>query len=234
MNFLDALILGVLAISSIAAAYKGFVGSVLDLVSFFASWIAALIFSPVLSRYIIEHHPYLLQILITFSEGALRIDSIEDRTLPVSVISSERISQLVGEANFPYPFDRLLLSNLQDLALENLNTLGEYFNHSIANILLNIITFVSIYFAIRILFTILTSIARGIVGLPVLKHMDWLLGTGFGLVRGLLIVNLLFLFLSVVLVLVPVDLLRSYIENSLMADFFTEFNIFSAFLRGRI
>jgi uncharacterized membrane protein required for colicin V production len=72
------------------------------------------------------------------------------------------------------------------------------------------------------------------MGLPVLKQMDWLLGAAFGFVRGFLVVNLLFLFLSVVLILVPVDLLRSYIENSLMADFFTEFNIFSAFLRGRI
>lgn len=234
MNILDAIILGILAISSIAAAYKGFVASVLDLVSFFASWIAALLFSPVLSRYIIERHPYVLQILITFSEGALRIDSIEDRTLPVSAISSERISQLVNDANFPYPFDRLLMSNLQDLALDNISTLGEYFNHSIANILLNIITFAAVYFVIRILFTILTSIARGIVGLPVLKQLDWLLGAGFGFLRGFLIVNLLFLFLSVVLVLVPVDIVRSYIENSLMADFFTEFNIFSTFLRGRV
>jgi len=234
MNILDAIILGLLAVSSIAAAYKGFVGSVLDLVFFFVGWIAALFFSPALSRYITERHPYLLQILITFSEGALRIDSIEDRILPVSALSSERISHLVSEANFPYPFDRLLLSNLNNLALENLSTLGEYFNHSIANILLNIITFVTIYFVIRISFTILASIARGIMGLPVLKQLDWLLAAGFGLLRGILIVNLLFLFLSVVLVLVPVDLLRAYIENSLLANFFTEFNIFSAFLRGRM
>ncbi len=234
MNILDALILTILAMSSIAAAYKGFVGSVLDMVSFFASWIAALIFSPVLSRYLIEHHPYLMQILITFSEGALRIDSIEDRILPVSSISTERIAQLVSDANFPYPFDRLLLSNLQDLALQNLRTLGEYFNYSIANVLLNIITFVIIYIAVRILFTILTSIARGIANLPVLKRMDWLLGAGFGFLRGLLIVNLLFLFLSVVLVLVPIDLIRAYIANSLLADLFMEFNVFSYFLSGRI
>jgi len=234
MNILDGIILGILAVSAIGAAYKGFVGSVLDLVSFFASWIAALLLSPILSRYIADRHSYLLQMLITFSEGALRIDSTGDRTLPVSVISSDRLYQLISDANFPYPFDRLLLSNIQDLALENLNTLGEYFNHSIANILLNIFTFVSIYFAIRILFTILTSITRGIVGLPVLKQLDWLLGVGFGLLRGLLIINLFFLLLSVVLVLIPVDLLRAYIENSLFADFFTEFNIFNAFLSGKI
>jgi len=234
MNILDAIILGILVFSSIAAAYKGFVGSVLDLVSFFASWVAALLFSPVLSRYITERHPYLLQTLITFSEGALRIDATGDRTLPVSVVSSERLSQLVNDANLPYPFDRLLLSNLQDLALENLNTIGEYFNHSIANILLNIITFMTIYFAVRLLFTLLTSIARSVTGLPVLKQLDWLFGAGFGLLRGLLIVNLLFLILSVVLVLVPVDLLRAYIETSLLAEFFTEFNIFSAFLSGLI
>jgi len=234
MNVLDAIVLTILAFSSIAASYKGFVVSVLDLFSFLASWIAALLFSPILSRYIADHHPYILQILITFSEGALRIESIEDRLLPVSVITSDRLAQLVSDANLPYPFGRLLLSNLENLALENVNTLGEYFNFSIASILLNIVTFVSIYLAVRILFTILTSIVRGIVSLPVLKQMDWLLGAGFGLVRGFLIVNLLFLCLSVVLVLVPIDFLRSFIENSLLAKFFTEFNIFSAFLRGQI
>jgi len=234
MNIVDAIILGILAFSVILAAHRGFLGSVLDLISFFASWVAALIFSPVLSRYILEHHPNIMQTLITFSEGALRIDSIEERTLPASAITPDRISQLVSEANFPYPFDRLLLSNLQDLALEHLNTLGDYFNHSIANILLNIITFVTIYFAVRILFAILSSAVRGIVGLPVLKQFDWILGAGFGLLRGFLIVNLLFLFFSVVLILVPIDLFRSYIENSLLANFFMEFNIFNAFLSGRI
>lgn len=234
MNLLDAAILLVLALSSIIAAYRGFVVSVLDLVSFFASWLSAIFFSPMLSRYIVERWPQVLQTLISFSEGAFRIDSVEDRLLPVASLSAERIAQLVNDANLPYPFDRLLLSNLMDLALQDIRTLAEYFNHSIANILLNIITFVGLYITVRILFSLLISIVRGIVGLPVLKSLDWLLGLCFGFIRGIFIVNLFFLLLSVVLILIPVDLLMTLADNSVFAEFFTRYNLFSLFLSGKI
>jgi len=234
MNVLDFLILGILGISMIAGAYKGFVDSVLNLLSFFLCWIGTIVFSPMLSSYIIERHPYLLQTLITFSEGALRIDSVFERALPVSAINVDRILELVNEARFPYPFDRILLANLQNEVFPHLQTLGEYFNHTIALVILNILSFIAIYFALRIVFYILISVAKGIVGLPVLKQFDGILGAGLGLLRGILIVSLVFLALPVVMTVVPVDLIGSFVETSLLADFFIEFNIFTMFLSGKI
>jgi len=232
MNIVDFFILGILGISIFVGAYKGFVESILNLVSFFFCWIGALVFSPRLSDYIIERHPYIIQTLITFSEGALRIDSVIERALPVSAISDGRISELVNEARFPYPFDRILLSNLQNEVFENLQTLGDYFNHTIASVILSILSFVTIYLVLRILFSLLISVAKGIAGLPVLKQLDGILGAGLGLLRGLIVVSLFFLMLPVIITVVPVDLIKAYVETSLLADLFIEFNIFTMFLGG--
>jgi len=234
MNLIDIAIIVIILFSVIAAAYKGFVASVIDIVSFFVSWIFALIFSPVLSRYIAVNHPNVIQTIISFSEGALRIRSIDDRSLPVSVLNSERIASFVEGANFPEPFDRLLLENLENLTLEYATTLGEYFNHSISNVILNILSFIAVYFAVRLFFGVLASVAKGVVGLPVLKQLDWVLGGALGVLRGVLIVNILMLFSSIVLVLVPVELVRSYLDESMLANLFLRVNLFSLFLSARI
>lgn len=234
MNIIDYIILGILFIFLLMGIYKGFVESILTLVSFVLSWVGSLTFSPILARYILERHPFVFDMLITFSEGALRIDSVIERSTDISQFSEGRLSELAEAAQFPYPFSRYLISNLHTEALEHLGTLAEYFNHTIALSILNMASFIIVYIVMWVIFSIIISVAKSVVGFPVLKRLDGIFGGVFGVFHGMVILNLLFLVIPAFLTIVPVVMIRELFNASLLSYLFIDMNIFTPFLSGKI
>lgn len=234
MNHIDYIILFVMLIFALIGAYNGCVVSGLGLLSSIFSWITSFIFYPVLSKFIVHHHPNLIKTLIYYTEGASKIQSIEEQVLLVSSLTREQITNIVDRAQLPPPFNRLVLANMLNKALPHLSTVGEYFNYSIAYIILNIVCFIALFLIIRMICQIGISIAKEVFGLPSLKNYDGLAGAVIGILRGMFFVSLLFSLVPVILTLTPVDTIYSLIENSLMGRFFFKSNIFTNLIRGTI
>ncbi|MDN5276225.1 MAG: hypothetical protein PWR01_190 [Clostridiales bacterium] len=232
MNYIDYIILSILSICALIGVYNGFVASGLGFLSSLFSWLTSLIFYPLLSKFLVHQYPDLIKNLIYYTEGASKVQSIEEQALLVSSLTQEQIINIVTRAQLPPPFDRLLLYNMLNETLPHLTTVGEYFNYSVAYIILNIICFITLFVIIRVVCQIGISITKEVAGLPALKKYDGLAGAGVGLLRGMFLIFLLFSLVPVILTLAPLDIIYSLIENSLLGKFFFKSNIFTNFIKG--
>ena len=73
MNIIDLGILSIIAISVIVAIYYGFTVSLYNIGSFVLSWLLALVFHSSFTRSIATRFPDLLDIIVYYSEGLLRL-----------------------------------------------------------------------------------------------------------------------------------------------------------------
>jgi len=235
MKIIDYVILGILGISAMIGVYQGFVVAVLNIASFFISWLTAFLFYPNVSRYL-EAKTKLVSTLLYYTEGATKIQDIELRRTNIQSISEETLKNIIDHANLPSPFDTLIQDNIAKQAFNPINvvSLGDYFNHTITNIIVNIISFMIVYFAVRILLNIIISLVNHIVKLPVLKTFDSLLGGCFGLFRGIFVVFLIFALVPILLTILPSDFITPFLDESLFASFFYKSNIITSIIRGVI
>jgi uncharacterized membrane protein required for colicin V production len=232
LNYIDYGILAIIFITTLIGIYSGFVVSALNIVSTFFSWLASVVFYPILSKFLTLKYPDLLEKIIHYSEGSSRIHSIEDRMLLVSNLTEEQITNIINRAQLPPPFNRLLFSNLVNHRLEHLETLGEYFDYTIAAVILNIAAFILLFLIIRAILLIIISVAKEVIGLPVLKEFDGAFAAGLGVIRGIFCMFLVFAVLPLILILAPLDIIYTFIENSFLGKFFFESNIFTNAVKG--
>lgn len=234
MNYIDYAMLAILSICLLVGLYNGFVVSSLGFLSSLFSWLTSLVFYPLLSKFIAHRYPDIIKNLIFYTEGASKIQSIEEQALVVSSLTQDQIIDIVNRAKLPPPFNRLLLHNMINNTLPDLATVGEYFNYSIAYIILNILCFLALFLIIRIICQIAISIMREVVGLPVLKRYNGLAGAAVGLLRGSFLISLIFSLVPIILILAPLDIIYTLIEDSPMGKFFFKINIFTNFIRGSV
>lgn len=233
MNYIDIAIIVVIGISTLVGMYNGFTVSFLNIISYICSWLGALILHPTVSKFITNRYPDFLEKVIYYTEGASNIP-IDERVVSVASLGQEKINQIVSMSGLPYPFDKILTSNLLKGAIKGLENLGQYFDYIVANIIINLISFLIVFFIIRIVFSIIISIAKNVTNLPVLKQFDTLMGAGLGAIRGILFLFVIFAFVPILLALAPIDIIYKYIEGSIFAQFFLRGNIFTSLLRGII
>jgi uncharacterized membrane protein required for colicin V production len=232
MNLLDVAVLAVLAISVIIGVYNGFGLSVLHVGSFIVSWLLSFLFYPAVSRLLLKIFPDLLDKLIYYTDGASSIVMVQDRAIAVSTMTPEAITDFVAKAGFPSPFDRVLEWNMKHQALGSLQTTGEYFDFTVANVVINIASILLLFLFLKLLFSIAISVYKGTSKVPVLKQFDGVMGGVFGFARGLVALFLIFAVAPVLLAITQVDKLNEYVEASKLAGFFINNNIFAGIVRG--
>lgn len=235
MNIVDYGILTVLALSTVIGVYQGFVVAVLNIAAFFISWLAAFLFYPVVSN-MLQSNTKLIPTLLYYTEDPTRIPAIEYRNADITALPADKINEIIENANLPVPFDSLLRSNVAEQVFNagGQNTLLDYFNMTITSIIINIISFLVLYFIIRFILYLIISMANHIVKFPVLKQFDSLLGGCFGFMRGIFVVFILFALVPVVVAVLPLDFLNDYLEESLFASFFYKSNIITNIIKGVI
>ena len=70
--------------------------------------------------------------------------------------------------------------------------------------------------------------------LPVLRHLDALIGGAFGALRGVLIVMVLAAIVPIILTISPIEQVEELINASKLAGFFFRDNMITAVMRGTI
>ena len=223
----DLIILLILAIALLAGYYRGMVYSAISLGLSLLSFVMALLLCTTLSG-VVQKRQSLYEMMLYYFEGYEYINetSVELVHVSVSQIGEKELAVVVKNADMPSPFDSAITGNVKKQVYEDrgIYSLGDYFNQTIVDTVLNIISLLLLFLIFRLLFGfVLRLIDFGAAGLPRLKQFDVPLACGIGLLHGVLLVSVLFMLVPLMLVVVP--RLSKFIDGSLLGGFFYRGNV---------
>ena len=235
MNIIDIIILAILALSLVSGMYKGFITSTLALVGFVGAWIGSLATYQHLVTAIRANES-----LMTFFSGRSgAVDLFKTNALAnmsVAVAQGVDIDQAVNEIGIPI-VGRLFRDNVVNKVFANqgLDTLSEYLSETLLTTALNIICFILVFFVLYVAVLLLCNLLNNVFRFPALRHMDWLLGGVFGLVRGVIIVMLICSVIPTIssaLTSMNVNVMSDLIQESRLGSIFFENNLVQAALQA--
>lgn len=223
----DLVILLILAIALLAGYYRGVVYSAINLGVSLLSFALALLLCTSLSG-VVQKRQNLYEMMLYYFEGYEYINetSVELVHVSASQIGDKELAVVVRNANMPSPFDRAITNNVKKQVYESrgIYSLGDYFNQTIVDTVLNILSFLLLFLIFRLLLGfVLRLIDFGAAGLPRLKQFDVPLACGIGLLHGIFLVFILFMLVPLMLVVVP--RLSQFIDDSLLGGFFYRGNL---------
>lgn len=234
MNIIDIIVVVLIALYGISGLYRGFVPAVMNLISFFMSWIAAFLFHPLLSRALVGTE--LMQSMHIYIEGAERIADFEMIRVPVSDFSPEQVVKIVSDAKLPPPFDIALTDAITNKTLEASGavTLGDYFDIGVYNVIVNIFSILILFVLLRVLFTLLTNSAAFSLPLMQLRRFDYGLAGAVGALRGFFSMYMLFALVPIGLFVIPAQFFTNVINTSAASGIFYGGSIILPFIRAVI
>lgn len=228
MNIVDIVALVILAFSLFSGMYKGFITSTLALLGFCGAWIASL-----------ASYQYLVA-AVTANEGLMKVfsgltsavDLFKTTTLAnlqVAAATTADIDQAVGEIGIPV-INELFRKNVVGKVFANsgLSTMSEYLSQTLLETVLNVASFVLMFIVIYAAILLIVNMLNNVFRFPALRHLDWLLGGLFGLVRGAVIVMLIFAVIPTVssaLESMNISLLSDLVSTSTFGKFFESSNL---------
>jgi len=190
MNWVDFVVIGLIAAFAIVGLFKGFIMSVYKLAAFVVCIIAAVKFSPVLAEFIGKTPVY---------------DWIKNmiiKNLPLigkeAFASSEAVSGTAGAetvlGTLPLPefFRKALLGKLPS-ASELINAEGilNAIGDELTKMIVSVLSLIVLYIVLRIILAFVGLLLKGISELPVFKQVNKLGGFVLGALQGFLAVYIL-------------------------------------------
>lgn len=237
MNLFDLVILVLVGISVVAGLYSGFLTTMFNSLAFFLSYLLSMLFYGSIARWFQGHPDWVAQI-IHYTEGATSIPTLELARTPISSLGAEQISQVVTQAQLPYPFGRLVEMNILNHALagEGASTLADYFNNTLVYVSINLLSFVLLFLLLYAAFSIAISAASYVVRFPVLRYGDSLAGGLIGAGRGVLLALVFCSLVPIALSVLPqgIDFIDDIFAKSAFASFYLENNPILQAIRGTI
>ena len=222
------LILIILGICILAGYYRGVIYSAISIGLTLLSFFLALIMIPVVAQPVRESKT-LYSALLYYFEGYEFVSrtSVELIHEPISILDKQELSDVVDNAGLPLPLGNAVEKNIRRevYAKRGITTIGDYFNQSIVDAVLNILSLLFLFVIFRVLFGfILRMVDYGRYGLPRLKQFDPLFSCGIGFLHGMALLCIFFLLVPVVLIIVP--RLRNELVVPALPGFFYRMNPF--------
>ena len=193
MNIVDIIILAILGLSLVSGMYKGFITSTLALVGFCGAWVASLASYQYLVKAVTANES--LMKFFTGLVGSLDIfktTSLANMQVAVAK-NTDYVKQALSEINIPL-INKIFENNVNNevFANQGAGTMNDYLTQTLMTTALNIICFLIMFIIIYAAVLLIVNLLNNVFRFPALRHLDWLLGGVFGLVRGLVIVMLIF------------------------------------------
>ncbi len=223
----DLVILLLVAIALLAGYYRGVVYAAISLGLSVLSFALALLLCTTLSG-AVQKRQNLYEMMLYYFEGYEYINetSVELVHVSVSQISDRELNVVVKNANMPSPFDQAVTKNVKKQVYERrgIYSLGDYFNQTIVDTVLNILSLLVLFLLLRLFLGFLLRLFDfGAAGLPRLRQFDALFSCSIGLLHGIFLVFLLFMLVPLMLVVVP--RLSTFIDDSVLGGFFYRGNL---------
>lgn len=233
MNLIDLFVILILALYVLAGIYRGFLPTVLSLVSNVVSWGAAMLFMPLMAN-AVKANAGMFNMLLYYSEGSEFIGDVELARTSIDQLSTTQVQTVIDGSGLPYPFAKEIQHNIANRAFSNINisTLGDYFNQTIVCVVINIIVFLIIFAIVRMILALVINGTDYVVKLPKLKQYDTLTGAGFGLVRGIVALGVIFMVVPLVLIVMDFEFVHKILDSSLFAPFFYHSSILLSIIPG--
>lgn len=226
MNWTDIFVLAVILVSGYLGFKKGFMLSLLKLVSFFIAVIVAVKFSPLVAKILAGTFIFtkiksgIYDKLMLQQEGHMSAANEGAAATAESVVDGLKLPEFLKDL-------------ISDKVVGNMPNVGELIDYAsivdkisdvLANFIISIISVILLYIIARIALIFAKSIIKKVSKLPVLKQADKLGGFAFGAVEGLLTVYIVF---AVLMLFHATPLFRGFfesIETSVLAKYFYENN----------
>lgn len=235
MNIVDIVILAVLAISVLYGFYHGFVHTVLSVACCLVSVMVAMHFGPQLSA-ILRANEGVTQTLATYTDAVARVGDYELASTQVEGMGQNLIDEVLGSVDLPSPIASILESNLANASFAGtfMSTVNDYVSNTVVAVAINILCFVVCFAVAYLLLSMLVSLIKHVFKFPLLKMLDWLAGGLFGLLRGGMLVYVLFLLVPILSTVLPVDGFEALLAESKLASLFASDGFFAGVIAGKL
>ena len=210
MNVIDILILAALAVSVIFGMYRGFISGVLSVAALIGAAAAAFAISPSLATWL-QGNETLVNTLMYYTDAGSRIKDLDLSLLTVAQASQSAVAQIISGAQLPQQFQAAFI---------NAATMSTLLSQTIVNVSLSILSFLICFLGCYIVASFLIHLICYVFELPVLRHLDALMGGVFGLARGVLLLFIFFALVPIIQAVVPVQQLTDVFTASRLAPLF--------------
>ena len=235
MNIIDILILIIIGCSVIFGMHRGFISGVLSVAALIGAAAFAFMTSGDLAAWL-KGNETLVETLMYYTDAGSRVSNLDLSLMSVSQVSSGALEQIIASAKLPAAFESAFLSAVAGASASmsaSAMTIAELLSQTIVNVSITILSFLICFFIAYVVATFVIHLVNYVFELPVLRHLDALIGGMFGLVRGVLLVFILFALIPIVLAVAPVEMIEELIAASRFAPMFDSQLILSI-LRGGI
>ncbi|MBR0436338.1 MAG: hypothetical protein IJK12_03785 [Clostridia bacterium] len=200
-------ILVILGLCVLAGYYRGVIYSAISIGLTILSFFLALLLIPAVAAPVRESNT-LYGGLLYYFEGYEYVNrtSVEMIHDPAAALDDEQLNTVIRNAEMPIPFGRAVKKNIRNEVYRDsgISTLGDYFNQTIVDVVLNILSLLVLFVGIRIfLGFILRMVDYGRRGLPALKRYDAVFSCGIGFLHGVVLLSIFFMLVPILLVIVP-------------------------------
>ena len=228
MNIIDLVILVILGASVILGLYKGFLHTVLSVACCLISILVAFSFGPRLAD-IVSGNQSISSSLATFTDAVARVGDYELATTEVQQMDDSLISRVLDSVGLPDSIGSILRSNIKTRNYENsgLSTVNDYVSNTVVAVALDIICFIAAFALCYLVLSLVVSLIQHVFKLPLLKQLDWLAGGAFGLIRGSVVLYVIFLAIPILSTIIPLDAFNKLLDESTLAGIFQSDGFFT-------
>ncbi len=233
MNILDFAIIGILALFVLLGYYKGFLHTTISIICYMLCTLFAFLMMPIVSFRIVQNES-VFNTMLYYTEGSENIYDVEYKKKNIAEISNAELEQIYSRSEVAFPMDERIRANVADAAFSssNIHSLGDYFNQTMVIVTINIIVFLLLFLALRIVLAFGVGWWNYTKPFPMLKKFEIPAALGTGFIHGVLAVFLLFMIAPIVLTVLPFDFVSDLVENSKLARFFYYSNFLLALTPG--
>ncbi|MBR3381427.1 MAG: hypothetical protein IKG85_00080 [Clostridia bacterium] len=233
MNILDFAIIGILGLFVLGGLYKGFMHTALDVLCYMLCAVFGFVMMPIVSFRVVQNES-IFNAMLYYTEGSENIYDVEYSKMNIDEISNTELEDIYSHSEVAFPMDERIRENVSSAAFEssNIRTLGDYFNQTMVLVTINIMVFLVMFIALRVLLAFGIGWWNYASPLPVLKRLEIPAAIGTGLIHGILAVFLIFMVCPIILTVLPFDGISDLVQNSKLAHFFYYSNFLLALTPG--
>lgn len=217
MNWMDICIIIIIVISAFSGLSKGLVLSVFSIGSYILAFIAAKVYHPYLSRYIIDNTNLIPRVQ----------KYVFDKINIAQGISPDGHDNIFQAINLPKSLEDTLLKSAAITEYSNglMGNIHGYISEVITKVILDLACIIIIFLVVKLALNLIGALFNGIASLPVINQFNRLGGFLFGIVKGVLIIFVLTALMVPITSIFNESFITEGLKNSTLAGFFYDYNI---------
>lgn len=235
MNIIDIAILIIMGASIIYGFYRGFVHTILSVACCLISLVVAFAYGPKLAQ-TVGASQGVSATLATYTDAVTRVGDYSLASTNVDHLSEDVISRVISSVSLPPSIAGILQNNLRSQTFANigLNTVNDYVSYTVVAVAINILCFIACFALCYLVLSVIISLIQHVFQLPILKQLDWLAGGAFGMIRGALLLYVLFLVIPILSTIIPLDSFNELLAQSTLAPIFQSDGFFARVIAGKM